>query len=271
MTRGDLHEVGYLGPKYTWCNNKNGGGRILERLDRCLLNCAALNQLQTAVVKHLARITSDHCPISIKILANKVSKRRNLMFEDIWLTYKASHSGCPLSPFLFIMCSQLLTEEFGNVGKKIGIKVNPNGPIISHLMYDDDIMIFSRANKKCIKKVNKILKNYCSWTGHKINLNKSVILFSKTVKKRVRRALLKVINMNMVKEMEYLEVKIALRRLVKTDFSKIIVKIAAKMNIWGTKFISLAGKVSLIKASVLSLPTYLSSHSLIPLGTLYEV
>ncbi|PKU64921.1 putative mitochondrial protein [Dendrobium catenatum] len=270
MNREDLHEVGHVGPKYTWCNNKIGGGRILERLDRCLLNCATLNLIQMAVVKHLARIVSDHCSISINILANKAMNKRSIMFEDTWLTYKASHSvvqaswnkkcfikgrsisdqillaqelfnkfrhskakkglvsikidmekaydsmcwatlekvmdsfgfpkafsklilecvvspkfsilingesskwieaecgfrqGCPLSPYLFIMCSQLLMEEFENIGKNIGIKVNPNGPIISHLMYADDIMIFSRANKNCMKKVDNILKNYCSWTG----------------------------------------------------------------------------------------------------------
>ncbi|KAL0921287.1 hypothetical protein M5K25_008346 [Dendrobium thyrsiflorum] len=36
MNNNDLHEVGFVGPKFTWCNNKCGGGRILERLDRCL-------------------------------------------------------------------------------------------------------------------------------------------------------------------------------------------------------------------------------------------
>ncbi|PKU83646.1 putative mitochondrial protein [Dendrobium catenatum] len=220
-----------MGPKYTWCNNKNGGGRILERLDRCLINSMALIHLQTTVLKHLARIASDDCPISIKILANKVSKKKEFTFEDIWLTYKASQQGCPLSPFMFIMCSQLLTEEFGNIGKNIGIKINPNASIISHLMYADDILIFSKANKICLKKVNKILKNYCSWTGQKINYKKSAVLFSKLMKRRECKGLIKVLNINMVKEMEYLGVKIALRRLVKSDFYKIIVKTAAKINI----------------------------------------
>ncbi|KAI0492234.1 hypothetical protein KFK09_026503 [Dendrobium nobile] len=92
MNRGDLHEVGYLGPKYTWWNNKDGRGRIFERLDRCLINSAALNLLQSTVVKHLPRIASDHCPIAIKILESKITKSKKFVFEDIWLSYKASYS-----------------------------------------------------------------------------------------------------------------------------------------------------------------------------------
>ncbi|KAI0530781.1 hypothetical protein KFK09_000329 [Dendrobium nobile] len=42
----DLHEVGFFGPRFTWCNNKSGGDRILERLDKCLFNSIAINDVQ---------------------------------------------------------------------------------------------------------------------------------------------------------------------------------------------------------------------------------
>ncbi|PKU83444.1 Putative ribonuclease H protein [Dendrobium catenatum] len=202
------------------------------------------------------------------ILECVVNPKISILINAGSIKWIGAHCGfrqvCSLSPFLFIICSQLLTEEFGHLGKRIGVKV-------SHLMYADDILIFSKANKKCLKKVDKILKNYCSWTGQKVNLPKLAALFSKNVKKTECRSLLKVINMKMVKEMKYLGIKIDLRRLVKSDFNKLVVKTAARMNLWGTKFISLAGKITLINASVLSLPTYLSSHSLIPLGVLYDM
>ncbi|XP_020671696.2 uncharacterized protein LOC110091790 [Dendrobium catenatum] len=46
----DLHYVGFIGSRFTWCNNKLGGDRILERLDR----------------------------------------NGMLKFEDVWISYKAS-------------------------------------------------------------------------------------------------------------------------------------------------------------------------------------
>ncbi|KAI0492244.1 hypothetical protein KFK09_026513 [Dendrobium nobile] len=67
MNSFDLHDVGVVGPKYTWCNNKSGGARIWERLDRCLLNSKALEALPHAVNQHVARVASDHCPVVLQL------------------------------------------------------------------------------------------------------------------------------------------------------------------------------------------------------------
>ncbi|KAI0492362.1 hypothetical protein KFK09_026633 [Dendrobium nobile] len=63
----DLHDVGVMGPKLTWCNNKSGGARIWERLDRCLLNSKTLEALLQAVNRHVARVASDHCPVVLQL------------------------------------------------------------------------------------------------------------------------------------------------------------------------------------------------------------
>ncbi|XP_020681220.1 uncharacterized protein LOC110098664 [Dendrobium catenatum] len=63
----DLHDVGVIGPKFTWCNNKSGRAHIWERLDRCLLNSKALEALPQAVNRQVARVASDHCPVVLKL------------------------------------------------------------------------------------------------------------------------------------------------------------------------------------------------------------
>ncbi|XP_020685645.1 uncharacterized protein LOC110101890 [Dendrobium catenatum] len=90
MNDNDYLEVGFIGPRYTWCNNKVGGGRILERLDRCILNSLAINKIQIAVVRHLARVASDRSPIVLKIYDSVSKGRRCIKFEDAWLSYKAA-------------------------------------------------------------------------------------------------------------------------------------------------------------------------------------
>ncbi|XP_020688648.1 uncharacterized protein LOC110104046 [Dendrobium catenatum] len=86
----DLHEVESIGPKFTWCNNKKGAERILEKLDSCLLNSVAMNLSQWMVVRHLARIASDHYPILLNLLEfNKISKKQ-IKFEEVW-------ASCPTS------------------------------------------------------------------------------------------------------------------------------------------------------------------------------
>ncbi|KAI0503893.1 hypothetical protein KFK09_014837 [Dendrobium nobile] len=90
LMRNDFHELGFIGPKFTWCNNKNGGARILERLDRCFINSNALCSSQRLVVRHLARIASDHCPILLHLLDSFPQVKNNIKFEDSWVSYKAS-------------------------------------------------------------------------------------------------------------------------------------------------------------------------------------
>ncbi|KAL0904527.1 hypothetical protein M5K25_026651 [Dendrobium thyrsiflorum] len=58
--------------------------------------------------------------------------------------------GCPLSPFLFVLCSQLLSNALFQEEEEIGVKVHPKAPRISHLIYVDDILTLSEANLKLV-------------------------------------------------------------------------------------------------------------------------
>ncbi|XP_020684934.2 uncharacterized protein LOC110101395 [Dendrobium catenatum] len=90
MNNNDLHDVGTIGAKFTWCNNKKGSARILEKLDICLLNSKALELIFIPSVRHLEGIASVHCPIVLKLFNQHVQKPRFRKFEDIWLSYAAS-------------------------------------------------------------------------------------------------------------------------------------------------------------------------------------
>ncbi|KAL0922839.1 hypothetical protein M5K25_006866 [Dendrobium thyrsiflorum] len=64
--------------------------------------------------------------------------------------------------------------------------------------------------------------------------------------------------------MHYLGVKMALRRPVKSDFRIILDHALAKLNAWGSRCLSMAGRALLIKSSLLSLSIFLSTLSLVP-------
>ncbi|KAL0906183.1 hypothetical protein M5K25_024657 [Dendrobium thyrsiflorum] len=87
MINNNFHEVNFLGPTFTWCNNKKGSARILESLDRCVLNSKALEVIHQASVRHLARVASDHCPIVLNLFPKNNIPTKLLRFEDVWLSY----------------------------------------------------------------------------------------------------------------------------------------------------------------------------------------
>uniref|UniRef100_A0A803QGH5 Reverse transcriptase domain-containing protein n=1 Tax=Cannabis sativa TaxID=3483 RepID=A0A803QGH5_CANSA len=92
--------------------------------------------------------------------------------------------GDPLSPTLFILAVDLLSrllQDYTHKGKIRGMKVTRTAPSITHLMFVDDVILFGQATIKEAQAFMDCLHLYCSWSGQAINLQKSIVHFSKGV------------------------------------------------------------------------------------------
>ena len=105
---------------------------------------------------------------------------------------KGLRQGDPLSPYLFILgqevLSRMLDKELrdGNIS---GVKPSIRGPTITHVMYANDIVLFSKATKNDAKRLANCLEKYCTLLGKIINRGKSGILFSKHTGPNSKRAM----------------------------------------------------------------------------------
>ncbi|KAI0492170.1 hypothetical protein KFK09_026436 [Dendrobium nobile] len=138
--------------------------------------------------------------------------------------------GCPLSPFLYIMCSQLMSNSLDQRGQSLGIQLSPRGPRITHLMYADDVLIFSHASKVLAKTLKAIVEDFCKWMGQRINVNKSYIIFGQSVSYPMKKKLAKVFGFKVVKELKYLGIKISLNRLRVAGFQYLLINSMDRLN-----------------------------------------
>lgn len=110
--------------------------------------------------------------------------------------------GCPLSPYIFILCTEVLSSIFYSYERANlfqGIRLNRYCPPISHLMFVDDVLIFGRVNSDSIMQVKNILQSFSSWSRQKINCEKSSILFSKLVTQNDCKSLASLMNLSSMK------------------------------------------------------------------------
>ncbi|PKA53799.1 Putative ribonuclease H protein [Apostasia shenzhenica] len=189
-----------------------------------------------------------------------------------WLTATCGfRQGCPLSPYLFILCSELLSLLIHDAvasNALLGIRISSNGPLLSHLFFADDIVIFAPATHKAATVIKRILHSYCEVSGQRINRAKSSILFSKKTKRSRRRMLVNKLDFHQQVQGTYLGIPLLFRKPVKNDFTSIISKIRSQISLWGIRMLSLAGRVTLINSVLSSIPLYVISHTHVPRSVL---
>ena len=80
--------------------------------------------------------------------------------------------GDPLSPYLFILCSEVLSglcNKAQEEGSLKGIRVARGTPRLNHLLFADDTMFFLRASKENADALSKLLKRYEEASGQYIS------------------------------------------------------------------------------------------------------
>ncbi|KAK4577430.1 hypothetical protein RGQ29_027791 [Quercus rubra] len=73
LDKCNVVDLGFAGPKFTWTNRRPILSLILERIDRCFANPVWCILYPEALVTHLPRTFSDHCPVLIELCRARVN------------------------------------------------------------------------------------------------------------------------------------------------------------------------------------------------------
>lgn len=184
------------------------------------------------------------------------------------LPSRGLRQGDPLSPFLFILCSEVLSGlcvKAKLAGSLPGIKVARRSPSVNHLLFADDTMFFCKANLSNCSALSRILNRYESASGQSINVSKSAVTFSSKIapgeKVQIMRAL-KISREGGVGK--YLGLPEHFGRKKKDIFTSIVDKIRQRAHSWSSRFLSSAGKQVLLKAVLSAIPSYAMSCFKLP-------
>ena len=112
----------------------------------------------------------------VKILYTdiKSSVTNNGWHTEYFNLGRGVRQGCPLSPYLFILCAEILAMQTRNNNKITGIQMGNKTYKI--MQYADDTQLFSMLNFESLQAILITFGEYSAVSGLKINFDKSEVL-----------------------------------------------------------------------------------------------
>ena len=168
--------------------------------------------------------------------------------------------GDPLSPYLFILCTEVLTGlcfREQQSGCFNGQRVARKSPLVNHLLFADDTVFFSSTSIKSCTSLMRILKRYEDCSGQCINLEKSTISFSSRTPEAIMTQVKISVGIDKAGGMgKYLGLPETFGRCKRDVFTGLVDKIWQRSHSWPTKFLSGAGKHVLLQTVLSAFPNY---------------
>ncbi|KAL0301821.1 UNVERIFIED_CONTAM: putative mitochondrial protein [Sesamum radiatum] len=183
--------------------------------------------------------------------------------------------GDPLSPYLFLLCTEAFSSLIQNAeqaGEIKGISICRRAPSISHLLFADDTQIYCQATHSSIIFVKNILETYAKASGQMINYNKSSMVLSKNSTDTLKDTLPTLLGLQREDQQErYPGLPSVVGRSKKGVFSYIGDRVWQRIKGWCERNLSQAGKATMIQSVLQAIPMFAMSVFKLPDSLIAEI
>jgi hypothetical protein len=179
--------------------------------------------------------------------------------------------GDPLSPLLFLLIMEVLSRmlrrsvERGFIkGFQVGRDLH-SSVCVSHLLYADDTILFCDANPEQLLYIRMVLTCFEAVTGLKVNMSKSEMVPIGEVHNMSAMAELLYCRIGSL-PLQYLGMPLGAPYKALEIWNPIIEKVERRLAGWQKMYLSKGGRLTLLKSTLSSLPTYYLSLFPIPVS-----
>ena len=183
--------------------------------------------------------------------------------------------GDPLSPYLFVLCMERLNqiiEEAIIAGNWIPIHASRGGPLLSNLFFADDIILFAEASPTQAYVIQDCLNRFCAASGQKVSIRKSTIYYSHNTAEYIKDEISAILGMDTTTDLGlYLGMPTLTSRVTRDTYAHLCEKIDRRLTGWKSKYLSLAGRITLAKSTLSTMANYSMQTARIPRGVCDEI
>ena len=196
--------------------------------------------------------------ISLCITTASFSVQVNGELTGYFQSKRGLRQGCSLSPYLFIICMNVLSKMLDGAAAKGVIGYHPKCKNIdlTHLCFADDLMVFTDGTQKSIEGILGVFEEFDKMSGLKISMEKSTLFMAGNETQR---------NKDIQNQFQFAEGKLPVRYLglplltknmTVNDYLPLIEKIRKRIGSWTGRFLSYAGRLQLINSVISSLTNF---------------
>ena len=185
----------------------------------------------------------------------------NGKYSEYFKICRGVRQGDPLSPYLFLLCAELLAQILRENDQIKGLKIKNEKAFLSQ--FADDTALYLDGSKESFENCIRTLNLFASLSGLTINFNKTIIVWLGSKKNSNERYLR---DMNFTwdpggaenSKFKYLGVYFStnIKNIVKLNYENKTEEIIKILNTWSKRSLTPFGKITVIKMLALSKLTY---------------
>jgi hypothetical protein len=91
---------------------------------------------------------------------------------------RSMRQGCPLSPYLFILATDVLGHMLDNPRFGVEGLTLPGGKKIRDQTFADDTALYLQGTRENMERTQRVLDIFCKASGAKVNWNKTAVIWA---------------------------------------------------------------------------------------------
>lgn len=193
--------------------------------------------------------------------------------EGFFSSNRGIRQGCSLSPYLYVIISNVLSKLLNKAAsaEQIGYHPHCKEVKLSHLSFADDIVIFTDGSAPSLRNTLLVFEDFGRMSGLKINVVKSTVFAAGRGKAQLELEAVSAGLSVSALPIKYLGLPLTSKIMSRSDYEPLLTKIRNRLLSWSSKALSYAGRLLLIKSVISSMTNFWCAAFCLPQACIDEV
>ncbi|KAG7533510.1 Reverse transcriptase zinc-binding domain [Arabidopsis thaliana x Arabidopsis arenosa] len=181
--------------------------------------------------------------------------------------------GCSLSPYLFVICMNVLSKllDKAAVERRIGYHPKCKNIQLTHLCFADDLMVFVDGQRRSVEGILKIFDDFARLSGLKISVEKST-LYMAGLSENVQNDILQRFPFaHGHLPVRYLGLPLLTKQMTKADYTPLLERIRTRLTTWTSRNLSYASRLQLLSSVISGIINFWILAYRLPSGCIKEL